>query len=197
MNIQAFDSKSLKKVDMSKLTELRKFDHNCFRNCKDLTEVILPEGLTNLGVSTFDGCSSLAEITLPSTLKTIGSYDFKGTAIKELTIPSSVTYVGREIFGFWDNLQRVNMENPVPPTGFDNEAFYEALHRRPELPLYVQEKVLSTPTKANEWWSSRFKNIKSDNLGDTFNYGYLTYEVCEYAGQRYVDIVGGADSYSY
>ena len=193
VNIQAFDSKSLKKVDMSKLTELRKFDHNCFRNCKDLTEVILPEGLTNLGVSTFDGCSSLAEITLPSTLKTIGSYDFKGTAIKELTIPSSVTYVGREIFGFWDNLQRVNMENPVPPTGFDNEAFYEALHRRPELVLFVPSEEAVADYKANEWWGSRFTNIKCDDLGDEFNYGHFRYRLNEYAGTRYVEIIGVAD----
>ena len=194
VNIQAFYNSKLQKVDMSKLTSLREFDHNCFANSADLKEVILPEGLTSLGISTFKGCSSLEEITLPSTLKSIGSYVFEGTAIKELTIPASVTYVGSKIFAYWDDILRINMENPVPPTGFDKDAFSEALRRRPDLVLFVPAGSVGD-YQASDWWSSRFTNIKSDDLGDVFNYGHFRYELKEYIGTRYVEIVGVADDY--
>lgn len=192
VNIQAFYNSKLKKVDMSKLTSLKEFDYNGFMDSKDLTEIILPEGLQRLGVSTFKGCSSLKEITLPSTLLSIGNYDFEGTALTELTIPANVNYVGMNIFAFWDSLLRINMENPVPPTGFDDKAFSEILRRRPDLALFVPVGSVDD-YQASEWWSSRFTNIKSDDLGDVFNYGHFRYELKESSGTRYVDIVGVAD----
>ena len=192
VNIQAFYNSKLKKVDMSKLTHLTTFDHNCFANSSDLEEVILPEGLKNLGVSTFKGCSSLKEITLPSTLLSIGSYDFEGTALTELTIPASVNYVGKNIFAFWDSLLRINMENATPPTEFDKDAFSESLRRRAVV-LYVPNGAVGD-YKASDWWYSRFgDNIKSDNLGDVFDYGHLRYEMNEEAGTRYLEIVGVAE----
>ena len=45
--------------------------YGCFENCTSLKEVILPEGITNIGDFAFYKCSSLAEIKLPSTLKNI------------------------------------------------------------------------------------------------------------------------------
>ena len=194
VNIQAFYKSKLKKVDMSKLTSLKEFDYNGFMDSKDLTEIILPEGLQRLGVSTFKGCSSLKEITLPSTLLSIGNYDFEGTALTELTIPANVNYIGMNIFGFWDSLLRINMENPVPPTGFDDKAFSEILRRR-DVVLFVPSGAVDD-YKNSDWWYSRFgDNIKSDNLGDVFDYGHFRYEMQEYAGTRYVDIIGVAEGY--
>lgn len=196
VNSLAFYGKSLKKVDMSQLKYVTTMSQQCFHNCKDLTEVVLPPNLKTLSGSAFRDCSSLKEVSLPSTLTYIGASAFKGTALTALTIPSSVTYVGTELFGFWDNIQRIEMENPVPPTGFDDNAFSERLRREP-MPLYVPEGSVAD-YKASEWWYSRFgDNIKSDDLGEVFDYGYFTYEVCEYAGKRYVDIVGGSSTYSY
>ena len=39
-----------------------------FEDCPDLVKVVLPEGLTGIGVSAFDNCPSLEEVNLPSTL---------------------------------------------------------------------------------------------------------------------------------
>lgn len=196
VNDLAFYGKQLQKLDMSKLANLTSMNQQCFQQCKDLAEVVLPPYLKTLSLGSFEGCSSLKEISLPSTLTHIGAYAFKGTALTELTIPTNVTYVGWELFGFWDNIGRIIMENPVPPTGFDDRAFSEILLRH-QIPLYVPEGSVDD-YKANEWWYSRFgENIKSDDLGDIFDYGYLKYEVCEYGGYRYVDIVGGSQYYSY
>ena len=66
-----------------------------FQGREDLTEVVLPEGVTEieggLGLrqftetersaglgGAFEGCSSLARLVLPSTLVAVGAYSFRG-----------------------------------------------------------------------------------------------------------------------
>lgn len=51
---------------------------NFFSDNKNLTEVILNEGLENIGDSAFASCTRLKNIKLPSTVKTIGNNAFDG-----------------------------------------------------------------------------------------------------------------------
>jgi hypothetical protein len=55
---------------------------NAFRDCVDLQEVILPEGVTELCAYAFAGCRNL-RLTLPQSVKTLGSYVFDGTTFLE------------------------------------------------------------------------------------------------------------------
>ncbi len=55
----------------------------------ELTEVILPEGLKEIGNYTFY-FSGLERVNLPDTLEKIGSYAFYQTKIKELNIPGNL-----------------------------------------------------------------------------------------------------------
>ncbi|MBQ4585264.1 MAG: leucine-rich repeat protein, partial [Clostridia bacterium] len=54
--------------------------------CKSLEELILPEGLTNIGNCFAKGCSALTKLSLPSTLSAWGggSQHFYGTALTEV-----------------------------------------------------------------------------------------------------------------
>lgn len=49
-----------------------------FYNCKGLTSIVLPEGLTTIRTASFTYCSLLDKIILPSTVKTIGKSAFVG-----------------------------------------------------------------------------------------------------------------------
>ena len=59
-----------------------------------LSEVNLPESLLKIGKSCFSYCNKLKTIKLPSKLKIIDSNCFYSTALKEVTIPASVTNLG-------------------------------------------------------------------------------------------------------
>ncbi len=65
----------------------------------DVTSVILPEGLTMIGVRAFWGCLYLEEIVLPDTLTSLGECAFDGcTALETVTIPASLRYIPEGAF---------------------------------------------------------------------------------------------------
>lgn len=53
---------------------------NSFRECKTLTSVVIPEGITEIGVFAFFNCSSLSAISVPNSVTYIGHRAFLGTA---------------------------------------------------------------------------------------------------------------------
>ena len=59
-----------------------------------IEEVIIGEGVTNVGAHVFQDCRNLTKVTLPSTLTRIEEYAFYFTAINEIKIPSGVNYIG-------------------------------------------------------------------------------------------------------
>ena len=50
--------------------------YGAFYNCKNITTVILREGITSIAEYSFMGCTSVTSITIPSTLKSIGNFGF-------------------------------------------------------------------------------------------------------------------------
>lgn len=66
-----------------------------FCNCKTLTDVILPEGITYIGNDAFSMCSSLTSITLPESLQSIGDNAFSQCSrLTSIVIPDRVTTLG-------------------------------------------------------------------------------------------------------
>ncbi len=61
-----------------------------FKNCSNLRNVTLTDGLTVIGQSMFDNCTSLTSITIPRSVKSIGNSAFKGcTGLKEIYCKST------------------------------------------------------------------------------------------------------------
>ena len=68
--------------------------------CDTLAGIILPNGITSIGVSAFDTCTHLANITLPDSLETIGNWAFYDCeSLISITIPANVANLGVVIFG--------------------------------------------------------------------------------------------------
>lgn len=57
---------------------LREIDDYAFANCKSLSRLILPEGLTRIGRGAFENCPSLREVQIPTTCLWLGSGCFSG-----------------------------------------------------------------------------------------------------------------------
>ncbi len=93
---------------------------SAFQNCTSLTSVKIGSGIKEISVNMFKAASLLSEITIPGTVKYIGNSAFQecrkltkvviadgvrkigdnvfnNTALTEITIPSSVTEIGKNI----------------------------------------------------------------------------------------------------
>ena len=57
-----------------------------------VTDVVIPDGVTEIGEMAFQSCKSLTDITIPDSVIQIGRYAFRGcTSLTSITIPDSVT----------------------------------------------------------------------------------------------------------
>lgn len=70
-----------------------------FFECSGLAGVNLPAGLRSIGDDAFAFCSSLGSIDLPEGLVNLGSNAFGRTALTSLALPASVATIGRNPFG--------------------------------------------------------------------------------------------------
>lgn len=71
---------------------------SAFRNCTNLTRVVLPQTLRHIGEDAFNNCVSLAAIDLPENLQSIGEGAFSYCySLKMLRIPKATTSIGEGI----------------------------------------------------------------------------------------------------
>jgi len=126
---------------------------NAFKDCTALTEISLPDGITNIGNNVMRGCSALHKLRLPKGLTDIGSYAFsRCSALDTLIIPASVKTIGS-----WANYQmvasaKVFMVSDEPPV-CDQYAITGAW----DMTLYVPVGTSTTYKAAAEW--SSFTNV--------------------------------------
>jgi len=66
-----------------------------FRDCAELTSVILPPTITTIQIRAFERCTALTSIDIPNGVTMIGQSAFAGcTALRSIYIPNSVTKLG-------------------------------------------------------------------------------------------------------
>jgi len=92
--------------------------YNAFKDCKDLTNITIPNSITSIGSSAFSGCQNLTNITIPNKVTSIGSSTFKDcTKLTSITIPNSVTSIGSSAFEACKVLTDIEIPNSVTNIG--------------------------------------------------------------------------------
>ncbi len=91
---------------------------NSFNGCDGLTNVLLPEGIINIGNYSFNECSSLLTIDLPSSLSTIGAYAFdKCISLESVELPNSLNSIGNYAFNGCTKLKEIIIPELVTNIG--------------------------------------------------------------------------------
>lgn len=122
---------------------LKKIPENFLKENDKLTEITIPDTVTDIGTNAFYKCTALSEITLPKSLKTIGKDAFAYTNITSVTIPSGIeagygafrfsalktavfedgtTCIPNGMFRSCEKLNKVTMPNTV--TALGSEIFW-------------------------------------------------------------------------
>ena len=89
-----------------------------FYGCIALTSITIPEGVTEIKHATFGECYNLSSVTLPESLTSIGTFAFGNcTGLKSITIPKNVTSIAaksafRAYFDDW-YLKTVTINSPA------------------------------------------------------------------------------------
>ena len=112
--------------DCTEITEVKipegveRIGVNAFYGCTKLFKVEIPETVTSIGNESFGHCSELTDIKLPESIQTIGAWAFNGCEnLREVTIPSNVTTIGNGTFNNCSHLASVRLPDGLISIGLN------------------------------------------------------------------------------
>lgn len=95
-----------------------KIDNETFKECSQLREVILNEGLRKIGDDAFADCTSLERITFPSTVLEIDENAFFGcTRLREVVLNEGITQIGKHAFHGCSSLEVITLPSTLNEIG--------------------------------------------------------------------------------
>ena len=91
---------------------------------KDISSIVISEGITSIGSYAFFSCGELVNITIPSTVSSIGDYAFSNCKkLESICIPDGIEYIPDCMFRGCSNLMRVTI--PASVSKFGGNVFYD------------------------------------------------------------------------
>ena len=89
-------------------TKSPRFYDAIFKDCAGLTEVVIPDSISQISDSAFYNCVGLKSITIPNTIVSIGYEAFGGcVGLNTITMPNSLTSIGSNAFNGCSGLKSV------------------------------------------------------------------------------------------
>ncbi len=91
---------------------------SAFFECRSLTNIEIPDSVTNIGSYAFSGCSGLTSIEIPDSVTSIGDSAFSScTGLTSIEIPDSVTSIGDSAFSSCTGLTSIKFPDSVTNIG--------------------------------------------------------------------------------
>ena len=108
-----------------------------FQNCSKLTSLTIPDSVRCIGYEAFSGCTSLTQVTLPKELENLGMLAFANcTALKEITLPNSLKRIAFGTFISCSSLSRITLPNDL--ISIADEAFASCAVKEIQLPATLK-----------------------------------------------------------
>ena len=99
-----------------------------FSGCRSLTDIVIPDSVTNIGDCAFWNCRSLTDIVIPNSVTSIGDNAFEYCeSLTDIVIPDSVTSIGKWAFEGCSSLSSVVIPDSVTSIGNHAFAYCESL----------------------------------------------------------------------
>ena len=99
---------------------------NAFGSNASIKEVVIEEGITEIGRYAFQACEQIEKVTLPESLTTICDNAFQGcSSLKEITIPKNCETIGIYVFYNCGGLEEISVADGNP--AFDSRQDCKAL----------------------------------------------------------------------
>lgn len=99
-----------------------------FAENEDITSVIIPEGVSDIGEIAFYGCAGLKEVVFPSGLRIIREEAFGETGITEAMLPAGLEVIEEKAFFSCESLRRIEVPGPSTVIGSDAFGCCDLLH---------------------------------------------------------------------
>lgn len=94
------------------------YAHNLYLNGILVTDLVIPDSVTNIGEYAFDGCRCLTSVTIPDSITNIKDNAFRAcTNLSSISIPNSVESIGNATFKSCTNIANVTIPNSVNSIG--------------------------------------------------------------------------------
>lgn len=117
-----------------------------FQRCSNLTNVIIGDGVTNIGDYAFENCYHLTNITIGDNVTSIGDEAFGGCeSLTSIMIPNSVTSIGRYAFSHCDFLTSIVIPDSVTSIGED--AFFNCPIEKAIIPSSASSYIKKSSLK--------------------------------------------------
>ena len=101
-----------------------KIAKHAFASCEALTSVVIPVGVTSVGIAAFQDCNNLTSVSIPPSVTEIGRSAFAScSSLMNVTIPFNVMTIGAYAFSRCHNLTSVTIPNSV--TSIECGVFYD------------------------------------------------------------------------
>lgn len=140
-----------------------KIGKNAFYNCRNLTKITLPDGITSIGNGAFYKCTYLISINIPESVTTIEAYAFKECiSLIQIVIPDNVKSIGNDAFWQCSNLTSITLPDSVINIGQDvffGTGYYNNAENWENESLYIGKHLIEVKTK----YSGEYK-VKSGTI---------------------------------
>lgn len=107
----------------------------------EITDLVIPEGVSSIGSYSFVKCEGIKSVTFPSTLTAIGSHAFYQSGLESVDIPNGITTIEEKTFYGCANLKRVTIPEGVTKIG--NAAFAKTGLTELTLPSTIRSMMQS------------------------------------------------------
>ncbi|MFP5155055.1 leucine-rich repeat domain-containing protein [Bacteroides clarus] len=155
-----------------------------FKNCMSLKSVLLPQSLLSIPDSAFEGCISLDNVTLPPNIKYIGFSAFRECGLKSINIPETLFGISEYMFYDAYDLKKVELPNTI--TCIMSHAFYGCKYLHIIIPPSVSYIAPDAFDQCNEYSYENLcievpkgKKEKLEQLNEHLKGKILEYDVTE------------------
>ena len=146
-----FQGKNLSSIILpDTITEI---GENAFSECSNLYKILLPDNLNSIGASAFSSNDQLLEINIPDNVTAIYEDAFRGSYnIQTIDLPQNLTYIGERAFMGCESADITDYELPSGLTYIGNSAFESTAITRASIPTSIGH--------IGSWAFAECKNLK-------------------------------------